>query len=310
MKTKTLPDTRNGTQTGQNAWMLTTLQPAPAEEWDRLRDFLALDKTDITAMLTTVEVLFRRGHELVVGNYEYLLSHHETAVILGWDDGADEAHLAERRRFFTVWLARTLGLDLSHDFARYLFRAGQIHAAHGPRQIHVPERFVTGAVSLVQATFARFLMEETAVSPQTLAALAGWNKLLTLHLHMMLLGYHTALDWDDGDQTVAVDLFGRLRPLAGFESRPMPVPAGATMQQVLTKFFNYYPHIRPEVFHREWQQGERLDEKGTPWMTVSPVYQVKHGWRILKNGRDITYLHGLATPIAAGDTVSLFPPGR
>ena len=58
-----------------------------------------------------VEPLFRRGHELVVGNYDYLLAHHETAVILGWDSGADQEHLAERRRFFTVWLVLTLGLD-------------------------------------------------------------------------------------------------------------------------------------------------------------------------------------------------------
>lgn len=173
-------------------WTLHDLQPTPEEEWDRLRNFLNLTKSDVNAMLTTVEVLFRRGPELVVGNYDYLLSHHETAAILGWDSGADEAHLAERRRFFTVWLARTLGMDLGHDFARYLFRAGQIHAAHGPRRVHVPERYVTGAVSLVQATFARFLGKEMARHPQVPAALAGWNKVLTLHLHMMLQGYHAA----------------------------------------------------------------------------------------------------------------------
>ena len=41
-----------------------------------------------------------------------------------------------------------------------LFRAGQLHAAHGPRQAHVPEVYVTGAISLVNAAFARFLHEE------------------------------------------------------------------------------------------------------------------------------------------------------
>ncbi|NJN97265.1 MAG: hypothetical protein HC875_25860, partial [Anaerolineales bacterium] len=142
------------------AWELSGLSPTPTEEWQRMRSFLELGQADLTAMVETVEPLFKRGHELVVGNYDYLLKHHDTAVILGWEQGADPAHLAERRRFFTVWLSRTLGLDLSDDFARYLFRAGQIHAGHGPRQTHVPELYVTGAISLVNATFARFLAEE------------------------------------------------------------------------------------------------------------------------------------------------------
>ena len=291
-------------------WTLDNLQPLPEEEWDRLREFLALGQADIAAMLTTIEPLFRRGHELVVGNYDYLLAHHETAVILGWESGADEAHLAERRRFFTVWLARTLGLDFSHDFARYLFRAGQIHAAHGPRQVHVPERYVTGAISLVQATFARFLSEEMAGHPQVPAALAGWNKALTLHLHMMLQGYQAARSWDAGEQTATISLFGKLRPLTGRESLPLHLSQDSAVRQVLVKFFNYYPHLRREVFHLEWRQSERIDEKGKPWMLALPTYRVKHGWRILRNGRDIAYLAGLHTPVMAGDTISLFPPGR
>lgn len=292
------------------SWTLANLHPTPEEEWDRLRDFLGLGQADKEAMLATVEPLFRRGHELVVGNYNYLLAHHETAVILGWESGADQEHLAERRRFFTVWLARTLGLDFSHDLARYLFRAGQIHAAHGPRQVHVPERYVTGAISLVQATFAHFLMEEMPAHPQVPAALAGWNKALTLHLHMMLQGYQAARQWDDGDQTVTIALFGKLRPLAGWKTRLMQIGGHGDVEQIMGKFFDYYPQIRVEVFQMEWQQGERVDEKGKPWMTVAPLYRVKHGWRILRNGRDIAYLDGLATPVADGDTISLFPPGR
>lgn len=302
--------TTNGRFAPHSTPVLDRLHPTPEEEWDRLRDFLALNQADIDAMLTTVEPLFRRGPELVAGNYDYLLAHHETAVILGWDSGADEMHLAERRRFFTVWLARTLGMDFSHDFARYLFRAGQIHAAHGPRQVHVPERYVTGAISLVQAAFARFLMEEMPTRPQVPAALAGWNKALTLHLHLMLQGYQVARNWDSGEQTVTVALFGKLRPLTGQESRPMRLGRNSDVQQVLTKFFDYYPHLRGEVFDREWQQGERVDEKGKPWMTVNPLYRVKHGWRVLRNGRDTTYLDGLVTPVTDGDTISLFPPGR
>ncbi|MEZ4611776.1 MAG: hypothetical protein R2838_16305 [Caldilineaceae bacterium] len=49
--------------------------------------------------------------------YDYLLHQPETAAILGWEKGADPAHLAERRRFFTIWLARLLGMDFSDDLA-------------------------------------------------------------------------------------------------------------------------------------------------------------------------------------------------
>jgi hypothetical protein len=90
-----------------------------------------------------------------------------------------------------TWLARTLGQDLSDDFARYLFRAGQLHAAHGPRRVHVPEIYVTGAISLVNATFARFLAEEMPGAAIVPAALAGWNKLSGL-LHATLLSVSVA----------------------------------------------------------------------------------------------------------------------
>lgn len=190
------------------AWVLTGLQPAPEEAWERLRGFSGPTAADRQAMLQTVEILFRRGPELVAENYDYLLHNQETAAILGWEKGADEAHLAERRRFFTVWLARTLSLDLGNDFAGYLFRAGQIHAGHGPRRIHVPEVYVTGAISLVNSAFARFLQQELPNDPVVPAALAGWNKYLAMHLHMMLSGYRTAVELDRGDFMVPIHFLG------------------------------------------------------------------------------------------------------
>jgi hypothetical protein len=84
----------NGQVAKPLAWELTKLTPTPEEEWQRLRHFLELGQADLAAMAETVEPLFRRGYELVVGNYDYLLKHHETAVILGWEHGADPEHLA------------------------------------------------------------------------------------------------------------------------------------------------------------------------------------------------------------------------
>lgn len=300
----------NGAHQPSPGWEISGLRPTPAEEWQRLREFLGLDRADIQALLATVEPLFRRGHELVVGNYDYLLRHHDTAVILGWERGVDPEHLEERRRFFTVWLARTLGLDMSEDFARYLFRAGQLHAGHGPRRAHVPEVYVTGAISLVNATFARFLAEEMPGDPVVPAALAGWHKVLTMHLHLMLAGYAAARAADAGDFEVNVALFGRMRTVTGVHNIRLALPNGSRMALALQKFFDYFPQARTEVFDLEWQGGERLDTTGTPWFTTDRIYRIKPMWRVLLNGRDISYAGGPDAPVSPGDEIDIFPPGR
>lgn len=300
----------NGNGQKVKRWELAGLMPTPEEEWQRLREFLSLDRTERGAMLETVEVLFKRGHELVVGTYDYLLHDSETAAILGWERGADPEHLAERRRFFTIWLARTLGLDFSDDFARYLFRAGQIHAGHGPRQIHVPEVYVTGSIGLVLAAFARFLAEDMPGAAGVPLALAGWNKVLSMHLHLMLQGYHSARALDSGDFSVDVSLFGKMRTITGRHKLKIGLPHNAKMETVLYKFFNYFPQARSAVFDLNWLGGERDDASGTPWFVAEKLYTIKPMWRVLLNGRDVSYLGGPSIAVSPDDGISIFPPGR
>ena len=291
-------------------WQLSSLTAPPEDEWRRMRAFLGLSSQEIQAMLATVEALFKRGHELVVGNYDYLLQNPDTAAILGWEQGADPKHLSERRRFFTVWLARMLGMDFSDDLARYLFRAGQYHAGHGPRQIHVPPIYITGAASLVNATFARFLSEEMAGDPVVPTALAGWNKVMTMHLHMMQLGYQVAVDLHSGEMAVPVNLYGKMRTLTGRHALTIHLREGAAMRSALGKFFNYFPATRQDVFDITWTDGERTDATGTPWFEARPVYRVKPMWRVLLNGKDLSYIGGPDVPVHVGDEISVFPPGR
>jgi molybdopterin converting factor small subunit len=294
------------------SWELTGLRPAPEETWGRMREFLDLDADDRAAMLETVEPLLKRAHELVVSNYDTLLADEGAAAVLGWEEGADPAHLAERRRFFTVWIARTLGMDLSDDFARYLFRAGKMHAAHGPRAIHVPELYVTGAISLVHAAFARFLSEEMPGSPVVPSALAGWNKMLSMHLQMMLDGYRAARDVDRGDFAVPVRLFGLVRAAAGRGELPVAVPTGATVADVLRKFFNYYPNVRGLVFEKREEEADQPGGQGKPWVALDRVYAVRNhpAWRVLLNGRNVAHLGGPDVPVSEGDDLRLYSPGR
>ena len=146
------------------------VRPAPAEVWETMVRFSGPSDQELAAMRQTVDVLFQRGYELVVGTYEHLQRVPETAEILGWQHGEDQTHLAERRRFFTIWLARTISIDLGIDFANYLFRAGQIHGAHGPRQIHTPAMWVMGSMGLILGAFADFIQsahtDVTVVAPE------------------------------------------------------------------------------------------------------------------------------------------------
>jgi molybdopterin converting factor small subunit len=174
----------------------------------------------------------------------------------------------------------------------------------------VPPIYVTGSISLVNATFARILAEEMPGHHAVPTALAGWNKVLTLHQHMMHLGYGASLALDSGDFPLQFALFGRMRTITGKQELTVQLPDGADVQLALRKFFNYFPQARSEVFDLEWLPGEQVDARGTPWFTAKPAYAVKPMWRVLLNGKDLSYIGGPSVPVHEGDEIHVFPPGR
>jgi molybdopterin converting factor small subunit len=254
-----------------------------------------------------VDALFRAGPDLVAGTYDYLLHTPETAAVLGWEQGADPEHLEERRRFFTIWLAHVLALNLSDDLARYLFRAGQIHAGHGPRHIVVPDAHVTGSIGLVVGSFAQTIGGAIAEPAVAARAVAGWNKLLLLHLDQMLHGAAVARALDAGSVAVPARFFGRVRDLAGTRGLTVHLAPEETLATLLRKLFHYLPAVRVDALERRWVDASR---PGHTWMEVAPLETARRGWRVLLNGRDAAFAGGLAVPVAPGDRVDLFPPGR
>lgn len=283
------------------------LAPHPHDEWNRMLRFVGWSASDCAAAARSAETLLRRGAELVAETYNYLRQVPETAAILGWDQRVDPAHLEERRRFFTLWLARTIGLDTGGEFALYLFRAGKYHAGHGPRRIHTPPSYVTGSVGLVLAAFARY-MAEAGLPGDTLAeSMAAWNKFLAVQLNQMLLGYQAAREIQRGDFPVRCAVFGRLRPLVGLCEISIRADQGAHVGDLLRKFFDYCPEARPEALERVWQSEESNDSL---WIHVAPAYVPRPGWRLLLNGRDIAYADGLNALVHERDELAIFPPGR
>ncbi len=290
---------------------LTGLQD-PIHMWHRLIAYLGLDDEQvIVAMRRTSETLLRDAAEFVVGAYDYLASFDETASILGWEQEMDEEHLEERRQFFATWMARAIGVDLSEEFADYLFRAGILHAGHGPRGIHTPPQWVMGAVSMVQAHFAERILHYGHDRELAAQAIGGWNKYLMLQNYQMLAGYNVATALDEGPITVTAKLYGKLQAIAGLEEQTIHAHNDDTLADVLRKFFNYHPALREEFFEVKWRTPE--DDVEATWATdFEKVYTPRQGpyWRILLNGKEIRYHGGLEQPIHHGDMIAFFPPGR
>lgn len=283
------------------------LAPDPYEEWQRMIRFADISSADREAMAGSVEPLLLRATELVIKTYEYLRSVPETASILGWETGVDAAHLEERRRFFSIWVSRTLGMDTSEEFARYLFRAGQYHAGHGPRHIHTPTDYVTGSIGLVLSAFARYMAEAQLPAELIATAMSGWSKYLTVQLNQMLMGYQIAWEYGQGELAVRVFVYGRLRPILGDKEFVVHINRDNSVSVLLQKFFNYYPRARAEALERVWSSEEKNDSL---WVEVKPKYIALPGWRVLLNGRDLYYEGGFETPIKINDEISIFPPGR
>ncbi len=269
--------------------------------------FANLKDFERQAMARSAESLLAHANEMVVQTYDYLQSVPETAAILGWETGVDQAHLEERRRFFTIWVSRTIGMDTSDEFAHYLFRAGQYHAGHGPRKIHTPAAYVTVSIGLVLAAFARYLQEAQLPGEVISAALAGWSKYLTVQLNQMLFGYQIAREYAQGETAIRLSVYGKLRSILGAKEFLVPMEPQSCLANLLEKFFNYYPQARAQALERIWSSEEKSDSL---WVEIQPRYIPLPGWRVLLNGRDVFYDGGFAIRLQINDEIAIFPPGR
>lgn len=84
-----------------------------------------------------------------------------------------------------------------------------------------------------------------------------------------------------------VKLFGTLRLVAG--TGRVEVEAGPAVADVLEALFQLHPALRAEVIH-----PDRLE--------LLPHVNV------MRNGRLVRDLDGLATPVGEGDSLAIFPP--
>lgn len=293
---------------GTGSLLVRGVRETPSETWDTLLRFSGPDEAEKQAMLQTVDTLFQRGHELVVGVYEHLRNFPETAEVLGWQIQLDEVHLAERRRFFTIWLARTLSMDYGSQFADYLFHAGKVHAAHGKRRIETPSMWITGSVGLITGAFAKFIADANQfTAEQTALALSGWNKYLLVQLNQMHIGYEAGCELNAGTQKIEVKTYAMVRHHLGLEQVTIYCGEGAIVADILRKLLNFAPELRHIMFDPAWESN---DADKDLWLRVEKHYQLREGWRVQLNGKNLTFHGGFDQKAQSGDLITLFSPGR
>jgi hypothetical protein len=153
--------------------------------------FVGLDDDDVEAIRGSGAVVLAHEAEITAALYEHFLRFGESArFFLGEDGAPDLARIERRKHSLGRWLRETAEVATTQEFSYYLLAVGLSHShrAHGPGGV-VPARLVVGAMSLAQTALAEIFAAELPDTREALRASVAWNKLLFVHLNVLLLGY-------------------------------------------------------------------------------------------------------------------------
>jgi Protoglobin len=156
-----------------------------------LAEFVGLSEADATVIRASAPAVLKHEAALTGALYEHFLRFPATArFFLGPDGAPDEVRIERRKHSLGRWLRETAQAALTHDFAYYLLAIGLSHSHrdHGPGG-KIPPQFMVAAISLAQTALAGIFRDELGDPERALDAAVAWNKLLLLHLNVLLLGY-------------------------------------------------------------------------------------------------------------------------
>ena len=152
--------------------------------------FVGLTDHEVTLIRRTAPIVLRHERDITDALYGHFLKFPSTARFFLAEDGSPDAQRLERRKHSLArWLRETAEVAMTHDFVYYLLAVSLSHShrQHGPGG-KVPPQFMVGAMSLAQTTFAG-LFRDALEPSEALDATVAWNKLLLVHLNVLLLGY-------------------------------------------------------------------------------------------------------------------------
>jgi len=166
----------------------------PATDMARfLRDmsqFVGIDESDVAAVKRSAAIVLTNADGLTAALYEHFLKFPRSAQFFLAPDGTvDVARVERRKHSLTRWLRETAEVATTGEFSHYLLMIGisHSHRAHGPGGV-IPVHLMVGAMSLAQSALTRMFEAELS-RDEAVAASVAWNKLLLVHLSVLLLGY-------------------------------------------------------------------------------------------------------------------------
>jgi hypothetical protein len=153
--------------------------------------FVQWSDADAAAVRRSAPQVLAHEAALTTAVYEHFLAHPAAARFFLKADGSPDVERLERRKHSLArWLRATAEASLETDELYGVLGVGIAHShrSYGPGGA-IPPELMVGAMSLVQTALAKILVSELADPEAALAASVAWNKLLLLHLTVLLHGY-------------------------------------------------------------------------------------------------------------------------
>jgi len=153
--------------------------------------FVGIEDADIALIRSTAPLILANDEALTAALYEHFLKFPSTAqFFLGEDGSPDRTRIERRKHSLARWLRETAEVVIERGFVYYLLGVALAHShrEHGPGG-KIPPHFMVSAMSLTQTALAALFEAELADPQNALRASVAWNKLLLVHLNVLLLGY-------------------------------------------------------------------------------------------------------------------------
>ena len=153
--------------------------------------FVGLGAEDIALIRRTAPLVLKHEAALTSALYEHFLKFPATVQFFLGPDGAPDRERIERRKHsLGRWLKETAEVAINEGFVYYLLGVALSHShrEYGPGG-KIPPQFMVAAMSLTQTALARIFRDELGDPAAALDAAVAWNKLLLLHLNVLLIGY-------------------------------------------------------------------------------------------------------------------------
>jgi hypothetical protein len=156
-----------------------------------MMEFVGIGDADVAAIRGSAPVVLRHADELTAALYEHFLTFARSASFFLRDDGSVDTERVERRKHsLTRWLRETAEVATTQEFSYYLLAVAVSHSNRGPDRPGgvIPPHLMVGAMSLAESALAGVFASDLPRDDASAASVA-WNKLLMVHLSVLLLGY-------------------------------------------------------------------------------------------------------------------------